>query len=41
VPSGLASIDVRLLARDKGGPFEEEYPVDDVVDFAEPAERTL
>lgn len=29
------------LARDKGGPFETKDPVDDVAEFAEPAERTL
>ena len=39
VSSGLTSIDMQRLAGDKGGPFEVEDPVDNVADFAEPAER--
>ncbi len=39
VSSGLTSIDMQRLAVTKVAPFEVEGPVDNVADFAEPAER--
>ena len=34
VPSRLAAVDVQGLARDEGGLFQVEDPVDDVADLA-------
>ena len=39
MPSGLTPVDMERLTGDKGRPFEIEDPVDNVADFAEPAER--
>jgi hypothetical protein len=39
VSSGLTTVDMEYLSRDKCGPFEVEDPADDVANFAEPAER--
>jgi hypothetical protein len=37
--SSLTPVDVERLAGDKCGPFEVEDSVDDIADFAEPAQR--